>query len=80
MPDDALYGVQTLRALENFPITGIPLREFPALIEALAAVKEAAALANAELGLLPTGRGRRHRARGAARFAPAGTTSTSSWT
>jgi aspartate ammonia-lyase len=53
VPDDALYGVQTLRALENFPITGVPLREFPALIEALASVKEAAALANAELGLLP---------------------------
>ena len=53
VPDDALYGIQTLRAMENFAITGIPLREFPALIEALAAVKEAAALANAELGLLP---------------------------
>jgi aspartate ammonia-lyase len=52
VPDDALYGVQTLRALENFPITGVPLREFPALIGALAAVKEAAALSNAELGLL----------------------------
>ena len=50
--DDALYGVQTLRALENFPISGVPLREFPALVDALAAVKEAAALANAELGLL----------------------------
>ena len=53
VPDDALYGIQTLRALENFPITGVPLREFPALIEALAAVKVAAALTNAELGLLP---------------------------
>jgi aspartate ammonia-lyase len=53
VPDDALYGVQTLRALENFPITGMPLREFPTLVEALAAVKEAAALATAELGLLP---------------------------
>ena len=52
VPDEALYGVQTLRALENFPITGVALREFPTLIEALAAVKEAAALANAELGLL----------------------------
>ncbi len=52
LPDDALYGVQTLRALENFPITGTPLREFPELIVALAAVKEAAALANEELGLL----------------------------
>jgi len=52
VPDEALYGVQTLRALENFPITGIPLREFPVLIEALAEVKEAAALTNHELGLL----------------------------
>src|SRR6202048_5076934 len=52
VPDDALYGVQTLRALENFPITGVPLREFPALIEALAAVKEAAALSNAEHRLI----------------------------
>jgi aspartate ammonia-lyase len=54
VPEDALYGVQTLRALENFPISGTPLREFPSLIEALAAVKEAAAQANADLGLLPT--------------------------
>ncbi|MFN9421734.1 aspartate ammonia-lyase [Gemmatimonas sp.] len=52
VPFEALYGVQTLRALENFPITGIPLREFPVLIEALAAVKEAAAQTNRELGLL----------------------------
>jgi aspartate ammonia-lyase len=52
VPADALYGIQTLRALENFPITGVALREFPSLVEALAAVKEAAALANGELGLL----------------------------
>jgi aspartate ammonia-lyase len=52
VPADALYGIQTLRAMENFPITGVTLREFPALIGALARVKEAAALANAELGLL----------------------------
>ncbi|MCA0375162.1 MAG: aspartate ammonia-lyase [Gemmatimonadetes bacterium] len=56
LPYEALYGVQTLRALENFPITGIPLREFPVLIEALAAVKEAAALTNQELGLLDDGK------------------------
>jgi aspartate ammonia-lyase len=53
VPDEALYGVQTLRAAENFPITGVPLREFPELISALAAVKIAAAEANRELGLLP---------------------------
>jgi aspartate ammonia-lyase len=52
VPNEAMYGVQTLRALENFPITGTALREFPLLIEALAAVKEAAARANAEVGLL----------------------------
>ncbi|HET9450691.1 MAG TPA: aspartate ammonia-lyase [Aggregicoccus sp.] len=52
LPDEVLYGVQTLRALENFPITGTTLREFPALIAALAVIKEAAALANRDLGLL----------------------------
>jgi aspartate ammonia-lyase len=50
--DDALYGIQTLRALENFPITGVAIREFPSLVEALAAVKAAAAQANRDLGLL----------------------------
>lgn len=53
IPYEALYGVQTLRALENFPISGIPIREMPELIDGLAAVKEAAAHANHELGLLP---------------------------
>jgi aspartate ammonia-lyase len=46
------YGIQTQRALENFPITGIPIGQFPHLIKALAAVKEACAAANRELGLL----------------------------
>jgi aspartate ammonia-lyase len=53
VPEDALYGIQTLRALENFPITGVPLREFPSLVAALAVVKQAAARANRDLGLLP---------------------------
>src|ERR1019366_168545 len=39
VPDAALYGIQTLRALENFPITGVSLRDFPELIVALAQVK-----------------------------------------
>ena len=47
-----MYGVQTLRAMENFAISGIELNEYPTLIAALAAVKEAAALTNKELGLL----------------------------
>jgi aspartate ammonia-lyase len=52
VPDDALYGVHTLRAIRNFPITGIPISTYPNLVVALACVKEAAALANHELGLL----------------------------
>jgi len=52
VPVDALFGVQTLRAMQNFPITGIPLSHFPALVRALAIVKQAAARANARLGLL----------------------------
>lgn len=52
VPADAYWGIHTLRALENFPITGIPISESPFLVEALGAVKEAAALANHELGLL----------------------------
>lgn len=52
IPTEALYGIQTLRAMENFPISGTTLREFPSLITALATVKAAAAAANAELGLL----------------------------
>ncbi|HET6228827.1 MAG TPA: aspartate ammonia-lyase [Longimicrobiaceae bacterium] len=50
---DLYYGVQTLRATENFPITGIPISQYPYFVHALAAVKEAAAQANAELGLIP---------------------------
>ncbi len=52
VPLNALYGVQTMRAMENFAISGVELREFPALISAIAAVKEAAAEANRDLGLL----------------------------
>lgn len=56
VPADAYYGVHTLRALENFPITGSPISVYPALIKALACIKQAAALANHELGLLDTAR------------------------
>ncbi|MFN2603490.1 MAG: aspartate ammonia-lyase [Gemmatimonadaceae bacterium] len=52
VPTSALYGVQTLRAIENFAISGVELCDFPTLIAAIAAVKEAAAQANCELGLL----------------------------
>jgi aspartate ammonia-lyase len=52
VPASAYYGVHTLRALENFPITGTPISIYPELVTALACVKQAAALANNELGLL----------------------------
>jgi aspartate ammonia-lyase len=52
VPAQVLYGVQTLRAIENFPISGVRLDEFPTLIRALASIKEAAAIANCELGLM----------------------------
>jgi aspartate ammonia-lyase len=52
VPYEYYYGVQTLRALENFNISGISLTHFPDLIEALAMVKMAAARANHELGLI----------------------------
>jgi aspartate ammonia-lyase len=50
IPADVYYGIQTARAVENFPISG--LRAHAALIRAIAMVKEAAALANRELGLV----------------------------
>ncbi|MEJ8476806.1 aspartate ammonia-lyase [Roseibium algae] len=49
VPFDALYGIQTTRALSNFPISGIPISKLPDLINALAQVKKAAARANARL-------------------------------
>jgi aspartate ammonia-lyase len=53
VPYEYYYGIQTLRALENFNISGITLNFFPDFINSLAIVKMAAAKANYELGLLP---------------------------
>ena len=50
VPKDALYAAQTQRAVENFPISGAKLER--AHIAALAEIKKAAALANAQLGVL----------------------------
>ena len=50
IPADVHYGIQTARAIENFPISG--LHAHPSLIRAIAMVKEAAAEANRELGLV----------------------------
>src|SRR6187551_3839023 len=52
VPGDAYYGVHTLRALENFEITGTPISIYPDLVVALACIKQAAALTNNGLQLL----------------------------
>ena len=54
VPAGRYYGIQTLRALENFEITRIPISHYAQFVEALAYVKKAAALANQQLGLLET--------------------------
>jgi fumarate hydratase class II len=51
VPASALYGAQTQRAVENFPVSGV--RVDPAVVQALARVKAAAARVNARLGVLP---------------------------
>ena len=62
VPAEAYYGVHTLRAVENFPITGTPISVYPDLVAALASIKQAAARSNHELGLLSDA-ARRHRRR-----------------
>ncbi len=52
VPNEVNYGIQTLRALENFDITGVPISFYPDLVNAFAMVKKAAAMANFELGLI----------------------------
>lgn len=52
LPDDAYYGVQTLRGKENFHITGISMSAEPDFVRAFGYVKKAAAMANRDLGAL----------------------------
>jgi len=52
VPNRAYYGVQTIRAVENFPFSGIRVGHYQHFVRALACVKKAAAQANAELGVL----------------------------
>ena len=52
IPESAMYGVQTLRGIENFRISKFHLNEYPLFINALAITKMGAAIANSELGLL----------------------------
>ena len=69
VPADAYYGVQTARAVENFPISG--LRAPADLVTATILVKKAAAEANAALGRLDAGHRRRHRRAPPTRSSPA---------
>lgn len=55
VPEKAYYGVQTQRALDNYRISGRRLSDCPDFVESMAYVKWAAALANAELGVLDAG-------------------------
>ena len=52
VPDEFFYGVQTMRARENFNITGVTLNFYPTLVNGFAFVKKAAAIANYELNIL----------------------------
>jgi aspartate ammonia-lyase len=52
IPVTAYWGIHTARALDNFPITRRAIFNYPDLITALARVKQAAARANAEIGVL----------------------------
>jgi aspartate ammonia-lyase len=52
VPAEAYYGAQTLRAMENFPITG--QRQHPQMIHSLVLIKKAAAIVNREAGVLPS--------------------------
>lgn len=51
IPNSAYYGIQTVRAIENFPISGI--KPLPTYIDACVLIKKATALANRELGCIP---------------------------
>lgn len=52
IPGDAYYGVQTARAIENFPISGVAINHYPGFVEAWALVKLAAARANTDVGAM----------------------------
>ncbi|GAA4982069.1 hypothetical protein GCM10025734_02950 [Kitasatospora paranensis] len=56
VPADSYYGIHTLRALENFPLSGVPISAHPELVVSLAEVKLACARANSSLGLLDSAR------------------------
>lgn len=52
IPDNAYYGIQTLRAIENFSVSGKTAADIPHFLWSIAAIKQAAAKANATIGAL----------------------------
>ena len=52
IPLDAYWGVHTLRAVENFPISGVPIGHYRSLVRGLGFIKEASARANQQLGVI----------------------------
>ncbi|MCY7334307.1 MAG: aspartate ammonia-lyase, partial [Pseudanabaena sp. CAN_BIN31] len=55
LPDDVYYGIQTVRAIDNFKISG--LKPLPTFVDACLLIKKATALVNAELGCIPVAMG-----------------------
>ena len=53
LPDEAYYGIQTLRAMENFAISDNTFAHYPNIVRAMAEIKKACALTNKEIGALP---------------------------
>ena len=54
VPAEAYYGVHTLRAMENFQLSGRTMNDVPEMIRAMVVVKKASALANLALGTIQT--------------------------
>jgi len=52
IPATAYWGIHTLRAIENFPITGVPIGHYRSLVRGLGFIKEASAKANLKLGVI----------------------------
>src|SRR5690625_4344340 len=54
IPADVYWGVHTLRAMENFQLSGVPGSAIPEFVRAMVQVKKAVAMTNEKLGVLPT--------------------------
>ncbi len=77
VPEDVYYGVQSLRAAENFHITGLNMH--PEIINSLAYIKKAAAITNCEIGILDKKTGPLPSSRPAMRFWKGSFTRILSW-